>query len=154
MQFLKVIGKFGLNSKLSNTITIEANDNEIDTSSGNKKQTATGSSSGLNKINSDLKKLVDCCVPSGLKSCSLNSSLELIVKNTHDLCFILEDNYTFYAHKVILAQKYLEKIKFEYLFIFFRHSSLRDVIILKHFSTIHLMKYNQITKIKRTKCLI
>lgn len=94
----QVIGKFGANSKLSNTITIDSNEHY-----------------GLQKseFGADMKQLALSCLPREVRDGEDAQELEKnarhdltsIVDATHDLCLRLENGYTFRVHKAFVAER-------------------------------------------------
>jgi len=81
-----VIGKFGAESKLSNTIMIEPETANATTAVSNVN----------NELSLSFRKLLDpCCLTNQEKD-----EFEKIVMQTSDLCFHLETQYKFYVHKV------------------------------------------------------
>lgn len=89
-----MIGKFGVNSKLSQTITIDSSD--LSDSNG-----AIVSS----KISNDFRQLAYACLPDELKKdISIqqtdDANFSSIVNLTHDLCLTLENDQKFNVHKV------------------------------------------------------
>lgn len=86
------MGKFGAKTKLTNTITIEPDDDDLKESSSGFK---------MNQISFDLSKLANNCLPSELKD-TTNDQLDSIVKITSDFYIKLEDIYVFNVHKVKL----------------------------------------------------
>jgi hypothetical protein len=101
---LKVIGKFGASTKLSNVITIEPKDNQISSDSS----VLLNTSSKTSRISSDFRQLAFYSLPEEVRR-SMNKSesaqeinLENVVDVTHDLCFNLMDETEsfFKVHKV------------------------------------------------------
>jgi hypothetical protein len=82
-----VIGKFGTESKLSNTITIEPE----------AASTTALTSTNVNELGLSFRKLLE---PSCLENSQEKSDFEKIVMQTADLCFHLENQYKFYVHQV------------------------------------------------------
>ena len=93
-----MIGKFGANSKLSNTITIDSNEHY-----------------GLQKseFGADMKQLALSCLPREVRDGDDSQELEKnarhdltsILDATHDLCLRLENGYTFRVHKAFVAER-------------------------------------------------
>ena len=82
-----VIGKFGAESKLSNTITIEPGQ--------------------YNDLSWSFRKLLEYCLSQNnliITKSQINigeeDSLDKIIKQTSDLCFLLDNECKFYVHKV------------------------------------------------------
>lgn len=114
----KVIGKFGANSKLSNTITIDSSSMSAADYGGNQHQQRI-------QLSNDLKQLALSCLPKQLRdtdpelqqlarSNPHHARLTDIVDTTHDLCLRLDlgggddgdgAECTFRVHKAFLAER-------------------------------------------------
>lgn len=97
-----VIGKFGANTKLSHTITIEPKDRPI--------SSLPSSNSQLSRISLDFKQLAYYSLPLEIRNSLLTKTgsldLQRIVDLTHDMCFELSDEATvFNVHKAFIAER-------------------------------------------------
>lgn len=93
-----MIGKFGANSKLSTTITIDSSD-------FGQKMTASG-------LSGEMRQLVRNCLPKEVldqiqdeTEQKSGADLSEIVDTSHDLCLILEDGLSFRVHKAFVAER-------------------------------------------------
>ena len=108
-----MIGKFGAESKLSNTITIEP---ESTTNAAN--------NNGImaNDLNDDFRKLLEYCINENIPNIdndNVDNSLENIVRQTSDLYFHFENDLTFCVHKVIVKGLFDNSISCSLSFYFF-----------------------------------
>ena len=85
-----LIGKFGVNSRLSNTITIEP-EYEIDPETNLPKP---------RQLSMNLKGLAKSCLPESDKV-----GLEKIVLNTHDLCITIDGTEKYLVHKAFMVER-------------------------------------------------
>lgn len=84
------MGKFGANSKLTNVVTIEPDDEELVLAPNGTK---------LSQLSYDLNRLAESCIPNELKETS-NDKFKSIVKTTSDFLIKVEEVYRFNVHKV------------------------------------------------------
>ena len=108
---MKVIGKFGSNSKLSNTITLEPeNENQAQEAADSKGKQVNSTAPTLSRLSLNLKALCEYCLrqsdsDSNVEFNAESSSLEKIVNQTYDLCFNLENGCKFFLHQVNLESE-------------------------------------------------
>ena len=94
----KVMGKFGANSKLSNTITLEP-----DTENQQPQDGADIKGKSLSHLSTNFRTLVEYCLKRNETYDEPN--LEKIVTQTFDLCFSLENECEFHVHQVIFLRR-------------------------------------------------
>lgn len=97
-------GKFGSDSKLRNTISIEPHDFVL-----------ANSSNKTNLVGQEFRQLAKYCIPRELVEDTITNelnqlNLNKIVEVTHDLIITVEDNHKFYAHKVYCKFKLIIQV--------------------------------------------